>query len=65
VPDKSLSVYEDAIACWKGEKMSEYKHQLLRNAHHFNFPVHKPYYELSEEQRQLLWEGNRYFEGNK
>lgn len=63
VPDKSLSVYEDAIACWKGEKMSEYKHQLLRNAHHFNFPVHKPYYELSEEQRQLLWEGNRYFEG--
>ena len=63
VPNKSLSVYEDAIACWKGEKMSEWKEQLLRTAHHFDFPVHKPYYQLTEEQKELLWNGNEYFEG--
>ncbi|HNX43120.1 MAG TPA: excinuclease ABC subunit UvrA [Bacteroidales bacterium] len=63
VPDKSLSIYDDAIACWKGEKMSEWKHELIRNAHHFDFPVHTPYYNLSEEQRELLWTGNRYFGG--
>ncbi|MBK7211878.1 MAG: excinuclease ABC subunit UvrA [Bacteroidales bacterium] len=63
IPDKSLSVFSDAIACWKGEKMSEYKHEFLKNSHKFNFPVHKPYFELSEEQKRLLWEGNSYFEG--
>jgi excinuclease ABC subunit A len=63
VPNKSLSVYEDAIVCWKGEVMSEWKKQLLYNADKFGFPVHKPYYELSDEQRNLLWTGNQYFEG--
>lgn len=63
VPNKSLSVYEDAIACWRGEKMSEWKDQLIMNAYKFDFPVHKPYYELTEEQKELLWEGNRYFDG--
>jgi excinuclease ABC subunit A len=63
IPDKSLSVYDDAVACWKGEKMSEYKHTLIRHAHKFDFPVHSPYYELTREQRKLLWTGNKYFEG--
>jgi excinuclease ABC subunit A len=63
IPDKSLSVYNDAVACWKGEKMSEYKHILIKNAHKFDFPVHSPYYELSPDQRKLLWTGNKYFEG--
>ena len=63
VPNKSLSVYQDAIACWKGEKMSEWKDQLIYNADRFDFPVHKPYYELTQEQRELIWTGNRYFHG--
>ncbi len=63
IPDKSLSVYDDAVVCWRGEKMSEYKHQLLRTAHKFKFPVHKPYYDLTEEERELLWNGNEHFEG--
>ena len=63
IPDPSRSVYEDAVACWKGEKMEKWKDQLIRNAVHFDFPVHKPYEDLSEEQRQLVWSGNRYFKG--
>ena len=63
VPDKSLSVYDNAIACWRGEKMCYYRDELVRNAHHFGFPVHKPYFELSEEQKETLWKGNRYFMG--
>ena len=63
IPNKSLSVFEDAIACWKGEKMGEYKKMLISSAHHFDFPVHRPYYELSEEERKLLWKGNKYFHG--
>jgi len=63
IPNKSLSIYNDAIACWKGEKMSEWKEQLLFNAEKFDFPIHKPYYELTEEQRHLLWTGNRHFHG--
>lgn len=63
IPDKSLSVYESAIACWKGEKMSEWKNQLLMNAHHFDFPVHKPISELSKKEHNLLWTGNKYFAG--
>ena len=62
-PNKSLSIYDGAVACWRGDKMSEWKDALVRSAHYFNFPVHKPYYELSEEQKQLLWTGNEYFEG--
>ena len=63
VPNKSLSIYENAIACWRGEKMSEWKEALIRVAHYFNFPVHKPYFELTDEQKELLWTGNEYFEG--
>lgn len=63
IPDKSLSIHNDAVACWKGEKMSEYKHALIKQAHKFNFPVHSPYYELTQAQRKLLWTGNQYFEG--
>lgn len=63
VPNKALSVYENAIACWKGEKMSEWKNMLIKNAHKFGFPIHKPYFELSEEQKDILWKGNNYFYG--
>ncbi|QZE13021.1 excinuclease ABC subunit UvrA [Halosquirtibacter laminarini] len=63
IPNKSLSVYEDAVACWRGEKMSEWKNQLLLNAHKFDFPVHAPYVDLTEEQKRLLWTGNQHFEG--
>jgi len=63
IPDKSLSVYDDAVACWRGEKMSEYKHQLIKQAHKFDFPIHTPYFELTQSQRTLLWEGNKFFEG--
>ncbi|HPF51043.1 MAG TPA: excinuclease ABC subunit UvrA [Draconibacterium sp.] len=63
IPNKSLSIYQDAIACWKGEKMSEWKNQLIYSAEKFNFPIHKPFYELSDEQKFLLWTGNKYFDG--
>ena len=63
VPNKSLSIYEDGVVCWRGEVMSEYKKQLIRTADQFNFPIHKPFIELTDEQRELLWTGNSYFEG--
>lgn len=63
IPNKSFSIYQDAIACWKGEKMSEWKNELIYSAEKFNFPIHKPYYELTEEQKFLLWTGNKYFKG--
>ncbi|MCD8261805.1 MAG: excinuclease ABC subunit UvrA [Bacteroides sp.] len=63
VPDCSLSVYDGAIVCWRGEKMGQWKEQLVRNASKFDFPIFTPYYELTDEQRKLLWTGNRYFDG--
>ena len=63
VPNKSLSVFSDAIVCWKGEKMGEWKDQLVKQASRFGFPIHKPFYELSAEQKNILWTGNEYFEG--
>jgi excinuclease ABC subunit A len=63
IPNKSLSVYEDAIACWKGEKMSEWKDVLVKNAYKFDFPIHKPIYELTPQQYELLWSGNSHFYG--
>lgn len=63
IPNKSLSIYQDAIACWKGEKMSKWKNELIYSAEKFNFPIHKPFYELTEEQKFLIWTGNKYFEG--
>lgn len=65
IPDKSLSVYEGAVTCWKGEKMSEWKAEFLKNAHRFDFPVHKPYGTLSGAQKQDLWDGNEFFPGIK
>ena len=61
VPDRSLSVYEGAIVCWRGEKMGEWKEELIHNAEKFDFPIFTPYYELTDAQRRLLWEGNQYF----
>jgi len=63
IPNKSLSIYEEAIACWKGEKMSEWKDQLIKDAYKFDFPIHKPYYELTQKHKNLLWTGNEYFNG--
>ena len=63
IPDKTLSVYQGAVACWKGEMMSHYLNELINNAWKFDFPIHKPYLELSEEQKALLWNGNEYFTG--
>ncbi len=63
IPDKSLSVYQEAIACWRGEKMSKWKDRLVYSADQFGFPVHKPFFELTDEQKELLWTGNRYFKG--
>lgn len=63
IPNKSLSVYEGAIACWKGEKMGEWLDRLIKSAYKFDFPIHKPYYQLSKDQKELLWTGNDYFEG--
>ena len=63
VPDKSLSVYDEAIACWRGEKMGKWKNRFLMNAYKFDFPVHKPYFDLSPDQKELLWTGNEHFSG--
>ena len=63
IPNKSLSVYEDAIACWRGEKMQKWKQRLIMNASRFDFPIHTPYYLLSDSQKRLLWTGNKYFKG--
>lgn len=63
VPDTSLSIYQEAIACWRGETMSWFKDQLVNSAEKFSFPVHKPYFQLTREQRLLLWSGNEHFTG--
>lgn len=63
VPDKSKTIYEGAIACWRGEKMSQWNDALVYAADKFDFPIHTPYYELTTEQKQLLWTGNEYFHG--
>jgi excinuclease ABC subunit A len=63
IPNQNLSVYEDAIVCWKGETMKKWKERLITSAEHFNFPIHKPYYQLTEDQKLLLWKGNKYFYG--
>ncbi len=63
VPDKSKTIYDDAVACWRGATMKKWKEQLINNAYLFDFPIHEPYYKLTEEQRHLLWSGNEYFHG--
>ncbi|RZJ70420.1 excinuclease ABC subunit UvrA [Flavobacterium sp.] len=63
IPNTSLSVYENAIYPWRGESMSWYKDQLVKAAYHFDFPIHKPFFELSDEQKALVWKGNKHFTG--
>ncbi len=63
IPDKSKTIYEDAIACWRGATMKKWKEQLVSNAYLFDFPIHEPYYNLTAEQKLLLWRGNDYFYG--
>ena len=63
IPNSGLSVYENAIFPWRGESMSWYRDQLVNNSHHFDFPIHRPYFELSEAEKQLIWDGNKHFEG--
>ena len=63
IPDKSKTIYEGAIACWRGEKMSQWNDALIYAAEKFDFPIHTPFYELTTEQKQLLWTGNKYFHG--
>jgi excinuclease ABC subunit A len=63
VPNTALSIFENAIFPWRGESMSWYRDQLVNAAYKFNFPIHKPWFELSDEQKQLVWEGNKHFTG--
>jgi excinuclease ABC subunit A len=63
IPDKRLSVYEGAVACWKGEKLSSWKDAFVKAAKQFDFPVHKPIMDLTDEQIKQLWEGNKYVDG--
>ena len=63
VPNASLSVYEGAIACWRGEVMGKFLNEFIMCAHKFDFPIHKPYAELTKEQKKLLWCGNSHFTG--
>jgi excinuclease ABC subunit A len=63
IPNTSLSIYENAVYAWRGESMSWYRDELVNNAYKFDFPIHKPYFELSEINKTLLWEGNSYFTG--
>ena len=63
VPNTALSVFENTIFPWRGESMSWYRDQLVNAAYKFDFPIHKPWFELSEEQKQLVWEGNKHFTG--
>ncbi|MEQ3691072.1 MAG: excinuclease ABC subunit UvrA, partial [Flavobacterium sp.] len=62
-PNTALSVYENGIYPWRGESMSWFRDELVNNAYKFDFPVHKPIFELSDEQKQLIWTGNKYFTG--
>jgi excinuclease ABC subunit A len=63
IPNTGLSVYENAIFPWRGESMSWFRDQLVNNAYKFDFPIHKPFFELTAEQKQLIWDGNKYFAG--
>jgi len=63
IPNTALSVYENAVFPWRGESMGWYRDQLVNSAYKFDFPIHKPWFELSEEQKQLVWDGNEHFIG--
>ena len=63
VPNKALSIYEDAVTCWKGQVMSEWKRDLISKSAKYGFPIHTPYNELTDEQKRFLWRGNSEFAG--
>ena len=63
IPNTGLSIYESAIAPWRGEKLKKYKNDLIKNSTNFDFPIHKPYFKLNQEQKDLLWTGNSHFKG--
>ena len=63
IPNTSLSIFENAIFPWRGESMSWYRDELVKNAYKFDFPIHKPFFELTEAQKELVWAGNQYFQG--
>ncbi len=63
IPDKSLSVYEGAVAPWRSEVMGEWQKPLLKHGIKFDFPIHRPYHELSQQEKDILWNGNEYFDG--
>ncbi|WP_297328865.1 excinuclease ABC subunit UvrA [uncultured Bacteroides sp.] len=63
IPNRSLSVYDGAVVCWRGEKMGEWREMVIHGAEKAGFPIFTPYYELTDKQRQMLWEGTPYFEG--
>ncbi|GGW26003.1 excinuclease ABC subunit UvrA [Arenibacter certesii] len=63
IPNTSLSVYENAIYPWRGESMGKHRDKLINSAYKFDFPIHKPWFQLSQEQKDLVWEGNSYFTG--
>lgn len=63
IPNKTFSVYQNAVKCWSGDKMSEWKKRLIHIAPHFNFPIHTPYMDLTEAQKNFLWHGNSHWEG--
>ena len=63
IPNTGLSIFEEAIAPWKGATMKKFYEELINNAYRFDFPIHKPYFELEQEDKDLLWNGNSYFTG--
>jgi excinuclease ABC subunit A len=63
IPNSALSVFENAIYPWRGESMGWYRDELVNNAYKFDFPIHKPYFQLSDTQKELVWNGNAYFQG--
>ena len=63
IPNTGLSIYENAIFPWRGDSMSWYRDQLVNNSHKFDFPIHKPWFQLTQEQKDLVWNGNKHFEG--
>ena len=63
IPDKSLSIYEGAVACWKGESMSSYKNEFVQYSRKMDFPIHRAYYDLSDEEKDILWNGKNEYQG--
>ena len=63
IPNTGLSIYEDAIACWRGDTLSKYKEDIIFNAEKWDIPIHKPYFKLSKKQKNFLWEGDKEFKG--